>query len=254
MIAKLHTFLCEKFFKNNAEVMLARIAAVAMPVSVMGGAWDVWWHVMVGRDTFFEPPHLMLYGGIVGSIMVAVYGYIVFKHAVWRRLALLLVGIPVIVAPFDEVWHGIFGVEDLTSVWIVWSPPHVALVLAVMFGWILLLPLLKRDTPEGKRFFGAVAFAGILFLLNFLSIPLQPTGAFHILGEWGAGFRIAGIIAVFLIANRFIGGIGAATQTAIFFIVLHAIGIEAGERSPDIIQLPHADILSWIEVFAYLAA
>src|SRR2546422_11666879 len=34
-------------------------------ISWFGAAWDVSWHRVVGRDTFWSVPHLFLYGGVI---------------------------------------------------------------------------------------------------------------------------------------------------------------------------------------------
>src|SRR2546425_7262384 len=34
-------------------------------LSWFGAAWDVSWHRVVGRDTFWSVPHLFLYGGVI---------------------------------------------------------------------------------------------------------------------------------------------------------------------------------------------
>src|ERR1700730_17135994 len=40
------------------------LAATAVLVLFLGVTWDIAWHVDVGRDTFFTPPHGLIVGGI----------------------------------------------------------------------------------------------------------------------------------------------------------------------------------------------
>ena len=37
-----------------------------------GVQWDIQWHVRIGRDSFWIPPHVMTYSGVTG-LTVAVY-------------------------------------------------------------------------------------------------------------------------------------------------------------------------------------
>src|SRR2546425_4916937 len=41
------------------------IGVAGVFLSWFGAAWDVSWHRVVGRDTFWSVPHLFLYGGVI---------------------------------------------------------------------------------------------------------------------------------------------------------------------------------------------
>jgi hypothetical protein len=41
----------------------ATLIALGGVAAVLGLYWDDAWHTDVGRDTFFAPPHLLLYPG-----------------------------------------------------------------------------------------------------------------------------------------------------------------------------------------------
>ena len=44
---------------------------------LLGAFWDVAWHVEIGRDTFWSPPHLLIYLGVLivlGSSAAALVG------------------------------------------------------------------------------------------------------------------------------------------------------------------------------------
>jgi hypothetical protein len=49
----------ESRFRIVAGVALGLMLTLA----AFGLAWDIRWHSLVGRDTFFTPPHLLLYAG-----------------------------------------------------------------------------------------------------------------------------------------------------------------------------------------------
>ena len=148
----------EKISKSR----LARLITAALFSAVVGGAWDVWWHGAVGRDTFWEPAHLLLYTSIIIAISLGAYGWYKTREKVWRWLATILFIVP-LSAPFDELWHRTFGVEDLTSPLVLWSPPHIALILSIVVSFIFLLPILKKDhDQQARRFFTSLALSGIL--------------------------------------------------------------------------------------------
>src|SRR5579883_512631 len=52
----------------------ATIALGAL-VFLLGGYWDVAWHIEIGRDTFWSPPHLVLYSGILLILAACAYAF-----------------------------------------------------------------------------------------------------------------------------------------------------------------------------------
>src|SRR3989344_4196430 len=115
--------------KKISSIILARVIAIALFTAVLAGTWDAWWHGAVGRESFWSPPHLLLYSSVLVAVFVGLIGYYQSKENRWRTLALVLLLVP-ISAPLDELWHQIFGVEDLSSPLIVWSPPHLVMVFS----------------------------------------------------------------------------------------------------------------------------
>jgi len=229
------------------------MTAFFLILTALGGAWDIWWHVMVGRESFWEPPHIMLYAGIFGALAVATYAWRILKDPTMKRVALILIGIPFFVAPLDEVWHAIFGFEDLRSVWIVWSPPHVALVLAIALAIGTFFSPLRQLEDDSRRTFGAALVASLMFLGAFLAIPLVPEGQFHIMGWWGTWARGAVYVALFLWGARYLGTRFAALSIAAWYSVFLAVGSKVGERSPDILMNPYFDYPTWLSTFALFA-
>lgn len=120
-------------------------ALIATTSIVIGLRWDISWHMSIGRDGLFSPPHLAIYlGGILAGIGGA---YQLFKttfagstteksrsvwfwgfrsplgalFSIWGAIAMLTS------APFDDWWHNAYGldVEILT-------PPHTVLLLGII--------------------------------------------------------------------------------------------------------------------------
>ncbi len=188
--------------KTISPTILTRGIASALFTAVIAGTWDAWWHGAIGRDSVFIPPHLLIYASTTIAIILGVYGWHTTRDAVWKKMAAILVIVP-LTAPFDELWHRLFGIENISNPLIVWAPPHVALIGSLVIAFCLLLPLLKRDSNiMARQLFGAAIFAGILSLLSFLLAPIAPTGPWHLLGFWGAGIFAALYVAVLLKADQ----------------------------------------------------
>src|SRR5687768_616778 len=105
---------------------------VAQWAFVAGVAWDVQWHLAVGRDRPFTAPHLLLLAGIAGSGLCALGGVLWYSLAgrgatgaargrVWMGgifrapVGLYLAGYGALCAalafPLDDAWHRLDGVD-----------------------------------------------------------------------------------------------------------------------------------------------
>ena len=136
--------------------------------SMIGGHWDIAWHMSIGRDTFWTPAHILiqLNGVLVGiacgymilsttfggeaaaqSASVRIWGFrgpLGAFIATWGCIAMLTS------APFDNWWHNAYGL-DVKIV----SPPHTLLSLgsfAIKFGALALMAgMMNRATDEVRR-------------------------------------------------------------------------------------------------------
>lgn len=113
---------------------------------VMGLLWDIMWHMSIGRDGLFAPPHVVIYvGAVVAGLFsayrilnltltknhpgraVAVpfwgvfYGPLGAMFCVWGALAMLTS------APFDDWWHNTYGLDVQ-----ILTPPHTILAIGIM--------------------------------------------------------------------------------------------------------------------------
>lgn len=114
---------------------LGAVAAAAGSTALFATYWDDAWHTDIGRDTALIAPHLVLYGSVavvalvvLGWGLVAVCGTRSLRGAL-RQPGLLLAGLGSAVtfaaAPLDAFWHDAFGRDA-----VLWSPPHMLVVLA----------------------------------------------------------------------------------------------------------------------------
>ena len=239
--------------KDNSKLslfLLGRIIAAALFTAVLAGTWDAWWHGALGRESFWSPPHLLLYSSVLVAVFSGIYGYYQSKENRWRTLALVLLLVP-LSAPFDELWHRIFDVEDLSSPLIVWSPPHLVIVLSLIASMVFLLPILRRDTKDMQVLFGSMVFAAILNLVFFTFSPLEPVGSWHLLGFYGVGFHAAAHVGILLFAKRWVPNKGAAILITVFALSIMAIGFN--EQLAEGVQvLPHDHAPPFLIVFSML--
>lgn len=171
---------------------------------VVGLQWDLSWHVTIGRDTFWSPPHLAVYlGGLLAglscgvlalkttfagseaerAVAIRLWGFrapLGAWVAIWGALAML------VSAPFDNWWHDAYGldIDDFT-------PPHAMLLFgmsAMQFGAMFLaLALQNRATAgEVRRLGVAHLYAAGIAIVMFLPVHIiEPNrrhgGSFYIL-------------------------------------------------------------------------
>lgn len=148
---------------RNLALALVALSAV---LGVFGGTWDAAWHVTLKRETFWTPPHLLLYSGTA----IALFGSLLGLAVPWLRsralwivepgFAIAAIGASVVIgaAPLDDFWHRTFG-RDVD----VWSFPHL---VAIGGGvGINLGAALATRKPGSPAWAGA---ARVLFLVAFL--------------------------------------------------------------------------------------
>lgn len=176
------------------------LALLGLLLQAFGIYWDVWRHVAVGRETFFTPPHLVLYAGfgcvalagIVGSLKGAMVlnwlGPRVQVLGLWSPLEFVFIGtgalFQAVAFPWDEAWHRLVaeGVVEETF----WSPPHVMAIgggIVSTFGFFLAVVLERARWNGARRILGlgAIALAGglLLFSLQVLLGPLDFATTFR---------------------------------------------------------------------------
>lgn len=140
--------------KRTAEVSIPMYVYASVFSSLciaVGLLWDISWHISVGRDGLFSPPHLAMYlgaviaGGFSGiSVLKASFfsddsvkassikfwgifhGSLGALFCIWGAFAMLTS------APFDDWWHNTYGLDVK-----ILSPPHTVLglgMIMIQFG------------------------------------------------------------------------------------------------------------------------
>ena len=172
-------------------VYLAISIGVALQIS--GSNWDIIWHGIGNVESFFTPPHSVIYSGVALAIGSITLGIILFSVLERKKgsnsislfyflrpsimpfsLKLAVIGslLQLTAGPFDFWWHNQFGFDGLLS------PPHSVLasgMLMVALGALIGIYTLKRD--NNTSFFSkvclAVAFA--VFLMVAVGMVLMFT-------------------------------------------------------------------------------
>ncbi len=236
----------------TTRTSLVRLIIVALFTAVLAGTWDVWWHAQLGRETFWSPPHLLLYASVIVAIAMGFYGWWKTRLQSWKWLSVALFLIPAS-APFDELWHRIFGAEPVNSPLVVWSPPHIVIVLTLVGCLLLLCSHLRSDDDiVARHLLSSVALGAVLSLLLFLVSPLDPTGPFHLFGFAGAAASALLIAGMFVFAQERMRSFGSAVSVAGVFMLLSAMDF-GHQPLPSLNVQPHDHPPGWLMIFSCIA-
>jgi hypothetical protein len=220
--------------KSNYRIVLSRgvstyLALVYLAISIgvalqiSGSNWDIIWHGIGNVESFFTPPHSVIYSGValaIGSIILAIILFTVLEQKKGSRsispfyflrpsiipfsLKLAVIGslLQLTAGPFDFWWHNQFGFDGLLS------PPHSVLasgMLMVALGALIGIYTLKRD--NNTLFFSkvclAIAFAVFLMvtvgMVLMFTLPFSKGQYFDFNPDPLAAVAAASIVIPFLI-------------------------------------------------------
>lgn len=176
--------------RASERVVAALLVLLGAMFMMLGTTWDIQWHGRVGRDSFWIPPHQVLYAGLllamltVGAMLLRESWYpagepVRFgRFRLGRGLGMTGAGVAtmLVAAPFDDLWHRLFGI-DVT----IWSPPHLMLIAGgalIIAGAVVELAMELRRGVLSRRVSG-VAWIGLLLgfglLLGPFSLSIQPS-------------------------------------------------------------------------------
>lgn len=159
--------------------------------SFIGLLWDGAWHASWGRDTFFIPPHDVMYGGLSLSMGMSVAVLVTLSRHPREKgylhvgplqaplgIWIALVGLVLMFASaaYDDWWHNSIGHVEGDIV--LWSPPHFLGLIGALgtLGGAVLFVL--REVPIPTRASGKPLWlwerldmpaAGLVLVFSYLA-------------------------------------------------------------------------------------
>ena len=172
----------------STSITIFIIATFGAFIQIVGGSWDITFHLMKKPETFFTPSHTMLYSGIgLLIISAAISATLLLKNkeihtkSFSSALKLLIIGsiLSAVAGPSDYIWHSIFGIDGILS------PTHITLItgmlinsIAIVLGLARIIKYLPKHTE--KKLVKALlipAFASMwltmIWYVYFFALPLS---------------------------------------------------------------------------------
>ena len=162
-------------------------------VVTVGGSWDVTNHLLNRPETFFSPPHAILYTGVAIALVNTIIKFLSWqnlsaeiKSQYVQQVKLTILGIAILVGagPFDFFWHSKFGLDGLLS------PPHLFLISGMILCSTASMTSVvrysnKKITSDSYTPFHFLIIIGLLAtllsisgLFYSLSLPFSNTSFF----------------------------------------------------------------------------
>jgi len=189
-------------------------------LNFFGGNWDIQWHVAIGRDSLWIPPHLMVVTAFIAGLVIVV-SVILYETSLVRsgyklqntvRLGAFqaspaMMGVclgyvgALLSGGLDELWHRTFGIDAT-----LWSPPHLCIMASTLFvDFSLLIGIATSARRLGMEFewrsplLWGVALIGAY---TFESVNFQMSEGF-IAGYRAGGVGLMGLLYPILVGALF---------------------------------------------------
>lgn len=238
---------------------------------VLGGwglGWDIRWHLVIGRDSFWIAPHVMTYSAVAAAAILSL-GVLVVETWAARRgvrapgervtvaglvgsrgfhLAWWGIALTIVAAPFDDLWHRLFGI-DVT----LWSPPHLLGLAGAQVNTLGCLAIAMEAWPRGRWARTIALGLGATLLLGAFEVIVDQSVqtafrhgglffyTFAVLGSLSFGFTL--VLAARLTGARampIVAAVGAVVFQMSVFVVADA-GFALLQPVPGIAEAIAAD-------------
>jgi hypothetical protein len=188
------------------------LVSLGMLLAAGGGSWDITNHLLNKPETFFAPPHAVLYSGAASAVIGAVLVFSASKSGsgaaagrmIWP-VKLVIAGVVMLIsaAPVDFGWHSVFGLDGL------FSPPHFVLVSGMVVGSAGALVGLAQSTKRLPSVLIVIAilpiWLGASGMIDMFSLPFSETEYFNFNPHPTLGVVVATLAFPFLISACLIG-------------------------------------------------
>ena len=204
----------ETFLKNKSKFIFligSVFTSFGILLVTVGGSWDITNHLLSKPETFFSPPHALMYSGVAISLTGVVLSFIgwknlkKFKDSYFLSLKIKLIGIGLLTGagPLDFIWHSYFGLDGLLS------PPHFTLIIGMFLcsigGMVGISRYLKFNNSQSlAKYLLILAVIPVWLsasgIISSLSLPFSSTDFFQFNPEPTVAFIIASLGYPFLIS------------------------------------------------------
>ncbi len=177
---------------NSEHVFLIGCCLISFGILLVtvGGSWDITNHLLSKPDTFFSPPHAVMYLGVAISLSGAMISFLSWRslkkskslYLTSLRISIIGIGLLACAGPFDYVWHSNFGLDGLLS------PPHLTLIAGMFVcavgGMVGISRFLNLNKSKHYQKFLLVLAVMPLWLsgsgiISSLSLPFSNTDYFQ---------------------------------------------------------------------------
>ena len=168
------------------------LISVGVALQISGSNWDIVWHGIGNVETFFTPPHSVIYSGVVlviGSVIVGTIHTtkisqqknIPSKKNIFRvltvslplsiKLAVIGCTLQLTAGPFDFWWHSQFGFDGLLS------PPHSVLATGMLMAALgALIGIYYHYRDQNNNSTSCSIFSRLSLILAFAVFLLVGVG------------------------------------------------------------------------------
>jgi hypothetical protein len=224
-------------------------------LQIAGANWDVSSHILGIVDTFFTPPHLVLYLGILLVLIAGILGMWRLRRVEDEDMRLPVLGvkiafsgiiIQIVAGPLDFLWHSLYGFDPY-----LFTPTHSMLIIGLALGGLGMsvgvLGLLRTSGTKFLKFLAVLSLGTLWLDINFFVLWLSNAhGIAYTFGICSPGSisaqtcsfvdifgRIIYLPALFLdalggtvvilLAKRWLGWRGALTSVASIVVAVNAV-------------------------------
>ena len=167
---------------NSRKIFLVSNLLISFGIllTTIGGGWDITNHLLNKPETFFSPPHAMLYSGIAIALFATIAMFVqwnkmpsdqksYFRFSV--RLSVIGIYVLIFAGPIDFFWHDSFGLDGLLS------PPHLTLISGMFLCSIgSMNRILRLGKAYKKRTYSVDHF---FIVLAILPVWMVSSGFFY---------------------------------------------------------------------------
>ena len=168
------------FLTRNSAKKIFLVSNLVISFGILlvtiGGSWDITNHLLNKPETFFSPPHALLYSGVAIALFGTIMMFISWinisseqksKYRFPVKLGLVGIFVLIIAGPIDFLWHSNFGLDGLLS------PPHQTLLSGMFLCSVAsMISILRYGTAFQRKNYSIHHFLPVLAILPVWMVSL----------------------------------------------------------------------------------